>query len=465
MTETIRPAESNGYCPNCGSTLKRWGEGRKLCFDCAPEFQRTVASYPPEGEASTATNGGRAASKSSAREPRADEGSGSSTSPLLPPTSDVVPDVTFVLPTMNEEEGIRTCIDWAVTALRELGMTGEVIVSDSSTDETPEIAKDLGALVVKPNQLGYGYAYRYGFQFARGEYIVMGDADCTYDFRALPRLLRPIREGDADIVMGSRFEGEIEPGAMPKLHQYVGNPLLTRFLNVFYGAGISDAHSGFRVFTRDALERLNLRSPGMEFASEMVMDATTAGLTIAEVPIDYHARKGEETLDSLRDGWRHVKFMITNVPAYVYAVPGSLVALIGVFLMGLSFFGLQPGLVTFGTHTVILGSLALIVGFQIWLLAPFSTIAGDPIRRSNDPLTRWIESKFRLEYGMTAGGLLTVLGAAYGSHLLLRWLASGYEALPFVPADMLAFTAVVLGIEMVFVSLCLSSLADAASGA
>lgn len=378
---------------------------------------------------------------------------------LLSSDSDITPDVTFVFPTMNEEEGIATCIEWAVSALYDLDMTGEIIVSDSSTDRTPEIAEELGAVVVTPNQLGYGSAYRFGFDFARGKYIVMGDADCTYDFRALPRMIQPIREGEADIVMGSRFLGTIEPGAMPRLHQHVGNPLLTRFLNVFYGAEITDAHSGFRVFTREALENLHLRSEGMEFASEMVMKATMSDFTIKEVPIDYRHRKGEEKLDSFRDGWRHVKFMIVNAPAYVYAIPGGIVAALGILLMTLSLTNIQPGPVTFGTHTMILGSLCLIVGFQVWLLAPFSSIAGDPIKRSNDVLTRWIEAKFRLEHGATLGLILTVIGTTYGGVLFLQWVASGGTAIPFVPWDMLAFTLIVLGVETVFVSFYLSSLA------
>lgn len=174
---------------------------------------------------------------------------------------------------------------------------------------------------------------------------------------------------------------------MPALHRYVGNPLLTAFLNVFYGADVTDAHSGFRVFTRDVLADLDLRSDGMEFTSEIVMDATEKGLTVAEVPIRYRERRGEETLDSFRDDWRHVKFMLTHAPGYLFALPGSVLATLGVLFVGFSVFDVQPGPISFGIHTAIAGSMALIVGFNVWGLAMFSTLTADPIRAANDPLT------------------------------------------------------------------------------
>nr|WP_276411620.1 glycosyltransferase family 2 protein [Halomicroarcula sp. XH51] len=217
---------------------------------------------------------------------------------LVTPQSDAEPEMSVVMPTLNEEEGIVECVRRIRTAIEALEIYTEIVVSDSSTDRTPTIARSLGARVVTPDQYGYGYAYRYAFDRTRGEYIVMGDADTTYDFESIPRLLEPVRNGDADICMGSRLKGTIEKGSMPTLHKHIGNPLLTKFLNSFYGAGVSDAHSGFRVFSREALETLDLRSNGMEFASEMIMEAGAKGLEIAEVPIVYHEREGEETLES-----------------------------------------------------------------------------------------------------------------------------------------------------------------------
>jgi len=185
------------------------------------------------------------------------------------------------MPTLNEEEGIRECIEWVETAVESLDIPTELIISDSSTDRTPEIAREMGAIVLSPDQPGYGYAYRYAFERTRGRYIVMGDADTTYDFKQIPRLLTHLQGEDADMVLGSRLEGEIKSGAMPALHQYIGNPALTTFLNIFYDAGVSDAHSGFRIFTRDAYETMELETTGMEFASEMIMEAGAKDLDIA----------------------------------------------------------------------------------------------------------------------------------------------------------------------------------------
>jgi len=390
-----------------------------------------------------------------------DTGSTAGADILITPGDDVTPVISVVMPTMNEEEGIGECIDRIVEGASALGLPTEIVVSDSSTDRTPEIARERGAHVVTPDRPGYGYAYRYAFARARGEYVVMGDADTTYDFAELPRLFEPILDGDADIVMGSRLEGEILPGAMPALHQYVGNPLLTKFLNVFYGAGVSDAHSGFRVFRADLLDELDLRTDGMEFASEMVMGASARGFRIAEVPITYQKRKGEATLESFRDGWRHVRFMLMNAPGYLFSVPGVLMVLLGGLMMGLSAFGVEPGGVTFGIHTMIAGSLLVVVGYQTALLSLFSTVAADPIRTPTDPLTRWIQDNFRLEQGATLGLVVFAVGAVYGTYLVYEWIASGFGAVPFGAVNMVAFTLIVVGLETVFASFHLSALADA----
>jgi glycosyltransferase involved in cell wall biosynthesis len=393
--------------------------------------------------------------------PEEDTTSTSGASVLVTPDDERTPVVSVVMPTMDEEEGIGECIDRIIEGATALGLPTEIVVSDSSSDRTPDIARERGVRVISPDRPGYGYAYRYAFARVRGEYVVMGDADTTYDFSELPRLFEPILEGEADMVMGSRLEGEILPGAMPKLHQYVGNPLLTKFLNVFYGAGVSDAHSGFRVFRTDLLDELDLTTDGMEFASEMVMDASARGFRIAEVPITYHERKGEATLESFRDGWRHVRFMLMNAPGYLFSVPGALMMLLGGLMMGLSAFGLEPGGVTFGPHTMIAGSLLVVVGYQTAILSLFSTVAADPIRTPTDPLTRWIQGSFSLEQGATLGVALFAVGAAYGTYLLYGWVTSGFGAVPFAAVNMVAFTLVVVGVETVFASFHLSALADA----
>ncbi|WP_266082180.1 glycosyltransferase family 2 protein [Haladaptatus caseinilyticus] len=222
------------------------------------------------------------------------------------------PSLSVVLPTRNEEEGISECLDRIHHVMDATDMEIEIIVSDSSTDHTPDIAQEYGAIVISPPSMGYGNAYKYAFERVHGDFVVIGDADMSYDFEELPKLLTPLMEDEADLVLGSRFKGRIEPGAMPALHQYVGNPFLTAMLNRLFDANVTDAHSGFRAVRRDVLVQLELESDGMEFASEMIMKAVSDGFRIREVPITYHKRVGEATLESFSDGWRHLKYMILN---------------------------------------------------------------------------------------------------------------------------------------------------------
>jgi hypothetical protein len=380
---------------------------------------------------------------------------------LLGADSSQAPVLSVVMPTLDEEEGVFICIEKAKRAIAELGVPAEIIVSDSSTDRTPEIAEREGAIVVEPDGMGYGYAYRYAFERARGEYIAMGDADVTYDFEALPELLRPVRDGEADIVLGSRLDGTIEDGAMPALHEYVGNPLLTRFLNVFYDADVSDAHSGFRVFSREALDRMDLSSDGMEFASEMLMKASVEGLRIEEVPIVYHERRGDATLHSFRDGWRHVRFMLVNAPKYIFSLPGTALTLVGLLSLALSVSGVAVGPYSPGVPTALGGGLALVTGFQLWCFAVFSAIADTGVRTPTDSVTRWAKAHVRLEHGVGVGVAMSALGAAYLGYVLFGGAGVGYAALLSAETTILALTALVLGMQVVTSSFFLSALGDA----
>lgn len=376
---------------------------------------------------------------------------------LVGRNSETTPHLSVVMPTLNEEAGIRTCIDWIKTAIENIQLSTEIIISDSSTDRTPEIAREMGAIVVEPDGKGYGYAYRYAFERTRGTYIAMGDADTTYDFKQIPRLLGELEETGADMVMGSRLNGEIRDGAMPALHQYIGNPALTRFLNTFYGAGVSDAHSGFRIFTREAYETMDWETTGMEFASEMIMEAGAKNLDIVEVPIVYHEREGEETLESFRDGWRHVRFMLVNAPGYLFSVPGLLLTLFGVVVMTIAHTGVALGDVTLGVNSMIAGSLATIVGTQVGSLGVFATVTSDPIQQPDDPLTAGITTYATLERGATAGIIVFAAGGAYASWLVGDWILSGFGSVPFTTAALVAFTAVVVGIQLIFSSFFLSA--------
>ncbi len=221
-------------------------------------------------------------------------------------------EVSVVMPCLNEEETLGTCIEKAQSTLKSLGIPGEVVIADNgSTDNSVAIAQNLGAHVVHQQTRGYGAAYLAGLAAVQGKYIVMGDSDDTYDFTDLERFLTPLQKG-CDFVIGNRFKGKILPGAMPWAKRYIGNPILSGILRILFGTDISDSHCGMRSFTDDAYKRMGLKTTGMEFASEMVIKAVQANLKILEIPITYHPRGGESKLNAIRDAWRHIRFMLKH---------------------------------------------------------------------------------------------------------------------------------------------------------
>src|SRR5215208_147858 len=236
--------------------------------------------------------------------------------------------VSVVIPCLNEAGTIEQCVKQAVETLEAAGLAGEVVVADNGSDDgSAELARRAGAVVVLEPRRGYGSAYLAGFGAAQGRFIVMADADLTYDFGDIPRFVQELSDG-ADLVMGDRMDN-IHPGAMPWLHRYVGNPVLTGVLNAFFRTGVSDAHCGMRALRRDVLPRLDLRTTGMEFASEMVIRAAKERLDIREFPIEYHPRGGESKLSSFRDGWRHLRFLLVHSPTHLFMLPGAMMLALG----------------------------------------------------------------------------------------------------------------------------------------
>ncbi|MEM3549492.1 MAG: glycosyltransferase family 2 protein [Candidatus Bathyarchaeia archaeon] len=371
-------------------------------------------------------------------------------------------EVSVVIPSLNEAESIGECIERVKEAFVKCGVEGEVVVADNSDDETPEIARSLGARVVTPDRRGYGYAYHYGIKHARGKYIVIGDADGTYDFLEMPKLLEPLMNGEADIVVGSRFKGEIKRDAMPWLHRHVGNPVLTRFLNFFFKAGVSDAHSGFRALRREVLERLNLKACGMEYASEMIMKAAVEGLKIKEVPITYYPRRaGKSKLSSFQDGWRHLRFMLLHAPTYLYIFPGLAFTVLGLLLMAFTFFEVYLGY-TPGLHSMILGSFGVVVGAQLVFLGLFAKIYGIKTRICHgDRFTNAVLKRLTLERGALTGLTLFLVGFAYSLHLVSIWFFTGFKTLPLKGQDMIAFTLMTIGLQIFFNSFYLSMMSSA----
>jgi glycosyltransferase involved in cell wall biosynthesis len=367
-------------------------------------------------------------------------------------------DVSVVMPCLNEAETIDTCVAWALEGIRRSGLVGEVVVSDNgSTDGSTLLAERAGARVVHQPLRGYGNAYLKGFAEAKGDIIVMGDSDATYDFRQLPELLAPLADG-ADYVLGSRLAGTILPGAMPWLHRYVGNPILTFILNRFFGYASSDAHSGMRAFTRDAYERMNLRCEGMEFASEVVIKAAREGLTVAEVPIVYHARGGESKLRTFRDGWRHLRFMLLACPKYLFVVPGLLMFAVG--LIGQA--ALLPGPLPLRFHSLdvhfsALFALLAIVGFQTLVFGAFAKVMARAQGFDNSTsFDSWLERDFTLERGVLAGLMIFSFGLAIDGWILVTWLRRGLGRIDEMRPALFALTMMAVGAQMVFAAFFLS---------
>ena len=363
-------------------------------------------------------------------------------------------DVSVILPTMNEEKAISVVLPKLQESLEKMGLSYEIIVVDKSVDNTPDIASSFGAIVIPQKNRGYGDAYITGFNHARGKYIVMGDPDGSYDFSELPKLLEPLLRDEADLVICTRLKGRIEKGAMPWLHRYVGNPLLTKILNFLFKTKISDAHCGFRAIRRDALEKLPLKCSGMEFASEMIIEAAKAGLRIKEVPITYHPRIGKSKLNSFRDGWRHLRLMLLYSPSYLFLLPGISFVLGGVGLMAYAY-NTNP----LRVHSLILASLLIIVGFQIINFGIFGRVyAVKEGLEKPDRITKFFMRYSILEEGLLLSAVLLVIGLWMGISIFLKWRASGYGELFEIKQAILVMTLVALGIQLAFFSFFVSIL-------
>src|SRR5215218_244707 len=336
--------------------------------------------------------------------------------------------VSVVIPCLNEAETIEECVTRAQKALDDGGLGGEVVVVDNnSTDGSGDLATAAGARVVRETRPGYGSAYLAGFAAARGRYIVMADADLTYDFFYIPKFVEKLDAG-ADLVMGDRMDN-IQPGAMPWLHRYVGNPVLSGILNFFFKTGVRDAHCGMRGFRRDILPVLDLRTTGMEFASEMVIRASKERLDIREFPIEYHPRGGESKLSSFRDGWRHLRFLLVHSPTHLFMLPGALLLALGALialtvLTQINIFGRE-----WSTHTMVGGALLMIVGTQIVALGLAAHAYGSYFLGEKDPWFDRMRSRFRLENGLLLGGVVILVGIVVGGVILATWISAGFGSL------------------------------------
>ena len=352
-------------------------------------------------------------------------------------------DVSVILPALNEEQTIGECITKIQKVFHDNAIKGEIIVADSSTDRTREVSASLGANVIPVEKNGYGNAYLTGFQHAKGRYIIMGDADNTYDFLAIPELLAPFRNG-ADFVIGSRFLGTIHKGSMDGLHRYIGNPILTWMINIFFHTHFSDTHSGFRAITREGFNRLPLKTGGMEFASEMLVMASKEQLKIVEVPIDYYPRLTPSKLHSFADGWRHIRFVLLMKPLPFIAVPGFLFSLVGLLLMAF-FYDIESS----HLHTFILGAILMMGGVQVvlsgFLMKTYSVIHG---YENKEGIIKILMKYHSLEIFLVLGFLLASAGVLVGLNIFLHWASTKFGFLSEISTAIISLVLIVTGIQI-----------------
>jgi glycosyltransferase involved in cell wall biosynthesis len=370
-------------------------------------------------------------------------------------------EVSIVLPCLNEEAAIGDCIDSIAEIIARQGLSAEILVVDNaSTDRSAAIARAHGARVVEQPVRGYGNAYLKGFAEARGRYIVMADADNTYDFNEIQAFVQPLRDG-YDLVMGNRFAGRMAQGAMTWSHRYIGNPLLSGLLNFFFHTGVRDAHCGMRAFTKEAYQRMRLQTGGMEFASEMVINAAKAKLKIAERPIAYRPRVGDSKLRTVRDGWRHLRFLLLYSPTHLFLVPGLLLMALGLGVLGV----LLPGpFLLWGhawdVHAMLLASVVTLIGLQVISLGLFARFFSltEELDGERDRFLRWLTKNFTLERGLLIGAVPFVAGVALDGWVLAKWISVNLGPLNEVRPAIFATTLIAVGTQIMFGAFFLSFL-------
>ena len=364
--------------------------------------------------------------------------------------------VSVVIPCLNEAETIEECVTTARSVLAENHLDGEVIVVDNrSTDGSGDLARAAGATVIYEPRPGYGSAYLAGLAAAQGDYIVMIDADLTYDFREIPNFVKELDAG-AELVVGNRMRG-VQPGAMPWLSR-IGNPILSGFLNALHRTKIGDAHCGMRAVRRSALPVLNLRTVGMEFASEMVIRATREDLDVREIPIELHPRVGESKLSPFRDGWRHLRLIVVYNPNFLFILPGAIMLAVGALVSLLVFFGVPVLGRDLQIHSLIIGCLLVLLGVQAIGLGLCARAYGVYFISDNDAVFLRLRARFKLEHGLLLALAVAVWGIALFGYVFGTWAADGFGELHEAEAAVVAATLVAVGAQIFFTSFLLSIL-------
>lgn len=369
-------------------------------------------------------------------------------------------ELTILMPCLNEAETLASCIRKARTFLCKNQISGEILIADNgSTDKSPDIAQHEGARVIAVPEKGYGNALIAGIQAAQGKFIIMGDSDDSYDFTNLDGFVKLLRDGN-DLVMGNRFQGGISPGAMPFLHRYLGNPVLSGLGRFFFNIPVGDFHCGLRGFNRESIQNLNLKAPGMEFASEMVVLASLNGLKITEVPTTLvpDGRKRKPHLNTWRDGWRHLQFLLLHSPDWLFLYPGAAAFSLGI----IGFLFLLPQAqtvrnVTFDVHSLLYCSVLLTAGLQIMLFGIYAKLISTTVIKTHslDKILPFFWDCFTLERGLITGFLFLLCGLAGALYSIVVWEEHAFGGL--IPSEMMrlvipAATALSIGLQIIFAS-------------
>ncbi len=369
-------------------------------------------------------------------------------------------EVSVVMPCLNEEKGIGICLKKIKEVFAKQNLKGEIIVADNgSVDRSRQICEEEGARVFSEAVPGYGSAYLRGLREARGKFILIADSDNTYDFGYIPEFLQALEQG-YDFVIGSRFKGKISRGAMPWVNRYIGNPILSGMTRLFFRTELSDIHCGMRAFTREAYQKMNLRSLGMEFATEMVVSALTNNMRIKEIPISYYPRYGQSKLVPLYDAWRHIRFMLLYCPVWLYFVPASICFVPGLFFLIL----LSRGPIFFlghywDIHFLIFSSAVTILSCQILSLGVFAHVfAINEGFIKKDRITSAFERSFSLEKGLLIGAVLFLIGFGINFLIFVEWFLRDFGALYRIREAVLGMTLLVIGLQTIFSSFFISFL-------
>lgn len=368
-------------------------------------------------------------------------------------------EISVVIPCLNEEKTIASCINKAQSALSKASLSGEIIIVDNgSTDNTVAIVAGLCARIVCESRKGYGNALRTGIEESLGKYIVMADGDDTYDFSEINKFVSLLQEG-YELVMGSRFKGKILPGAMTWSHRYIGNPILSSMLRIFFGGGVSDSHCGLRAFTKEAYIKMDLHTTGMEFASEMVIHSLKKKLKITEIPITYYPRQGESKLSSFRDAWRHIRFMLIYSPGYLFLFPGLIIFLLNFFVTVSFIFGPLYLFGRFwGIHVMVLSSILTLLGWQILNMGIAAKVFAFTISLEEDKWIRFIVRVLTLERVLFFGVLFVTAGIGIICYIFYVWSLNNFGELKQVNTGMLALVSMVMGLQTIFTSFLVSML-------